>query len=474
MMIYSMSRTRAAGLFLSFGAMCATSNTADAQAGALTKVAKSSEALGTPQTPVLRRSPADTGRMAWGRKDFSRYESADACDRATEQVLAEFRRSRVFDTLPYRLEADTVFTVARDMARTCGSKYTVETIDPRELWSLFRLSQTLGNFDYTKAVIVRQLALSKTLKDSASVLVKGINSYLSGSPPRLDFAQALLKELDAMGPTQKVSQFEGRVALMGYWQTVYNVDSLRVYATAAVEQSRTMSLVEKDEVPIVAPYNALLTLANETQDVAGQEKIFNEALSDVGSWRDGKGAQWTTAMGGLIEMRKALYGKKTKPLAGTFWFNEKGSPRPLPGKMSLIVHVDHTCGEQCFSKYIVLRQLMAKYGDELDVTFVTETRGFAAGTGPLEPADEAKKAASYFLDFLKFPVAVLVDETPWEKIPDGRRFAQPSAIGSMFAGWRTLNTVLIDKEGRIQWLGTIGRVTDERMVTAAIDRLRTQ
>ncbi len=466
MTIYSMSRTRAAGILLSLGAVCAASNTAAAQVGAPTK------AVASPQVPVLRRNPADTGRMAWGRKDFSRYQSADACDRAATQLLVESRRTRVFDTLPYKLEADTVFSVARDMARTCGSKYTVEGTDPRELWSLFRLSQMLGNFDNAKAAVVRQLTLSKTLEDSANVLVKALSLYLSGPPPRLDLAQAVLKELDAMGPTRKVQQFQGRVALMGHWQLVYNADSLLAYATAAVEQSRTMSIVERDEVSLMTPYSALLTLANETQDVAGQEKIFNEALTDVGSWRDGQGARWTTMMGGLIEMRKTLYGKKTKPLASTFWFNTNDSPRPLPGKMSLIIHVSHTCGERCFGLYTLMRQLIAKYGNELDITFVTETRGFAAGTGPLEPKDEAKKASSYFLDFLKLPVAVLVDETPWETIPDGRRIAQPSAIGSMFSGWSALNAILVDKEGRIQWLGTVGSSGDERMIVSAIDRIR--
>lgn len=170
----------------------------------------------------------------------------------------------------------------------------------------------------------------------------------------------------------------------------------------------------------------------------------------------------------LLETRVALYGKKTKPLSGTFWFNNNGVPRPAPGKMSLIVNVSHVCGTGCYGVYNTIRSLQKQYGADLDVTIVTSTVGYATGTGPLAPAEEAQKAADFYLNYLKIPAAILVEETPISKRDDGRILRGTSKFAETFA---SMNAVLVDRNGVIRWLGLIQSTKDKRMINAAIVRV---
>jgi hypothetical protein len=418
------------------------------------------------------RSPADTGRMAWGHNDYSRYTSADPCNLAFMHVWEEYRRVYVPDTGRYAVARDTVPTAVLNAARECGSRFSVESIDPRELWSLMRISLVLEEDAKAKAAFERRYSLVTTPMERAATLVKGIQTYLQSAPPRLEMARELLRRIDSLGPSAKIAQYNARLAIMDYWHMVYDVDSLRAHANAAIERLQVMTQDERDAVDVTPPYEKLLLVANEQQDLDEQERLFDQALADVGGWREGRGSQWTGPMMSLLETRKAIYGKKTRALSGAFWFNHGGVPRPAPGKLSLIVHVSHLCSVRCYPLYAVVRQLHRQYGDELDITFVTDTRGFAPGTGPLSPEEEAKEAAKYFIDFLKFPVALLVDETPHTKRSDGRLVYKTSPIGEMFNGWQMVNAVLIDKEGRIRWLGALRNGMDKRMIESAITKAK--
>ena len=439
-------------------------------AGALALVA------GSITAPLLsaqsRQAPADTGRMAWGHKDYTRYTSVDQCDRAAMHVWADVGRVYVPDTGQYSAKADTVPSAVIAAARACGTKFTAADTDPRELWSLMRLSLILGNDAQAKAVVERQYALAKTSSERATVLTTAIATYMGFAPPRLSAAQALLARLDSLGPTEKVAQFNARLDIMKYWHTLYDVDSLRAHANAALDRIQAMTQDERDAVPVYEPYMELLMIANEQQDLETQQKLLDRALADVGTWREGRGAEWTGPSSSLLETRRAIYGKKARPLAGSFWFNNGGVPKPAPGKLSLLVHVSHVCSVQCFPLYTLIRQLNRQYGSELDITFVTDTRGFAPGTGPIPANEEAQHASKYFHEFLKLPVGLLVDETPFTKRPDGRLVHKTSPIGELFNGWRMVNAVLIDAGGRIRWLGALSSGSDKRMIESAINKAK--
>ncbi len=421
-------------------------------------------------TPL--RTSTDTARMSWGRQEFSRYTSAAACDRAILQMQSEVGRDRTLDTIPYAVFSDTLSTLARKVAEYCGRRFSVESTNPNELLSLLRIALALGDSAKARAVLQRQLSLAVNPADLALRCVEAIHLLLDASPPRLADVRAVLHRLDDLGPDVITKQFHARVLLLDYWKTAYDRDSLRKHAAAAVALIQAMNQEQRDSLGLYyQPYEALLDLENEEQDLAAQEKWIDQAMIDVGRWRNGMSQFWIGRLNKLLQTRKSLYGKQTRSLPGRYWFNTANEPRPVPGRVSLLIRVNHTCGERCFPQYTLIRQLKATYGDALDITLITETRGFVVGSGPLLPAEEAPRAAAYFLEFLKLPVGLLVDEVPYVKRPDGRLVWQISPIGRIFNDWNDANAVLIDASSSIRWLGLIESDRDKRFATAAIDRV---
>lgn len=102
------------------------------------------------------------------------------------------------------------------------------------------------------------------------------------------------------------------------------------------------------------------------------------------------------------------------------------------------------------------------------MTLVTETDGFLwfhQGTPLLTPHEEAKELAHFYLDVLKLPVALLVDETPITKRPDGEIRRGRTPIRNLAGGWNERNLMLVDRDGRIQWLGNWDSLSwDRRLI----------
>jgi hypothetical protein len=416
------------------------------------------------------RTAADTGRMTWGHQDYSRYTSADACDGAVRDMTAEIWRTHVVDTLPYDVHADTLPTAAVTVAHACAGHFNVSSTNPSELWSLLRLSVEMGNAHQAEQVVEHQMSLAQTPADKAHVLSGAIQTYLSAHPPMVAQAQRLLPQLDAIGSAAPFAQYGAHSAFMHYWHSVYNADSLRQEAKTSVALLKKMTPDERDMVNVFQPYMELIFLASTAHDLATQKTLINQGLADVGAWREGRGSDRFLKAERLLETQTSLYGKATRALNGKYWFNDGGTPHPAPGKVSLLIHVDHSCGMRCYPLYAVIRYLSKKYGQNLDITLITDTKGYAPGTGPLLPDQEAPQVSHYYLDFLKLPTALLVDVSPTVKQPDGHIEHQPSPIGQMFDEWQLINTVLIDRDGKIQWLGELSSADDQRMAEFAIDR----
>jgi hypothetical protein len=88
----------------------------------------------------------------------------------------------------------------------------------------------------------------------------------------------------------------------------------------------------------------------------------------------------------------------------------------------------------------------------LEIVLVTGTQGYSWSSPPQTPADEAKTDAWYFSQFLKLPFTVVVQETPFQRKPDGRR------VGGMTDFQRQypiVSRVLVGRDGRIYslWVG---------------------
>lgn len=425
----------------------------------------------------LQTTPADTGRMAYGHQDWKRYTTPPPCDRAVASETAESQRKhdRPAELPSVGLDTTSMLPVtlppsAVAAAKHCAPQVAVATTARRDLWSLFRLLLARNDDSAASAVVQRQLRLVRSAANQGAVLLTAIQNGLAARPARLAAAQGWLRQMDVLGPSVRVSQYNGHLQLLEYWQTAYTPDSIRAHVTTLLRLLRPMTAEERDLIDASAPYEALLQLANDTNDVASAQSIIAREKRDISGWRGDGGAQMAADAEQLLAMQTTLYGKRTRALQGTYWFNIGGTPRPAPGSVSLLVHVDHTCGIRCYPLYALLRQIQSRYGD-VALTLMTETHGWAIGTGVLPPAAEADTVSHYYLDFLKLPAALVVDRSPVSKKADGHVIHGISPIGSMFNGWKGVNAILVDRDATIRWIGMLRDETDLRRVSFVIERL---
>jgi hypothetical protein len=406
------------------------------------------------------RVRADTGRMAWGRDDFSSFTDADYCDRAIIAMLREL--GRVPHPTLYQSEQDSLPTAARLIAQRCGVHLTVPDVPPATLWGLIRLSlsvaahaadahSTIGNAR-AAAAVERLRALAATPTERAWVLTNAIRTYLTAPIPRLDAARVLLRELEAQQPAVMTEQFQGQVAFMLYWIRV-NLDSARHHATQATKIAKSLTPQERDDTDLLlTPYFTLLDLANDAGDLQAQQDILTQTMNEVGEWRRGSD-NLLNLMQAQFNVRQSLYGKTAVPLEGEHWFNTGDTPHPTPGKISLLLRLDHMCGSGCRGIYALIRDLHQRYGNDLDITVITETRGFTIGTNVIPVDEEIRRVSEYFLKEQQLPVSLLIDERPYTKGRNGRVQYQTTAIGRIFQGLPGMNAILIDRNQTIRWIG---------------------
>jgi hypothetical protein len=82
---------------------------------------------------------------------------------------------------------------------------------------------------------------------------------------------------------------------------------------------------------------------------------------------------------------------------------------------------------------------------------VFKTQGYSWSSPPQSAADEAKTIAWYYAEHLKVPFTLVVEETPFTKLPDGRRIPGRTAFQQTYMPPQAL----IGRDGRIytSWIG---------------------
>jgi hypothetical protein len=93
------------------------------------------------------------------------------------------------------------------------------------------------------------------------------------------------------------------------------------------------------------------------------------------------------------------------------------------------------------------------------------SRTTAGGLQVRTPAEEADDARAYLLDYLHLPAALVVDETPYRRLPDGRRVDGAVAFEQRYGS--NTRYVISDREGR---LTAFGSDMNEDLLAAYIGR----
>ncbi len=418
------------------------------------------------------KSPADTGRMAWGRIDFSRYVGARPCDRAIRAT--EFLSSRTYNRdTAFRIAASNaadapIAPEALTVAKACGGEFTLATIDPAELWSLLRISFALQNDAQALAAFERRLSLAESVDEQITALAKGVDQMFREPPVRLANIMDLLGRLDALGEPAVMQRIDIRMQLLEYWYDRYQIDSVQVYAARILALSAPLSPAQQNAIELKDVWDKLLVIANTTGDIRAQRRVLDSALVHFAGWRGGQGGQWVTGRTQLVDTREATYGKKTRALPADAWANDGGIARPVLGKLSVILKTNHNCGAKCYDQYNIIRQLIAQHGENLDLTFAVGTNGYAPGSGVLTPTEEVVAIKHYFVQYHQLPVAIAVFNSEVDTLDDGRIARRTSSLNTAFGD---ADAIIIDKDGFVRWIGPLKSRHDRRMIDAAINHI---
>jgi hypothetical protein len=96
------------------------------------------------------------------------------------------------------------------------------------------------------------------------------------------------------------------------------------------------------------------------------------------------------------------------------------------------------------------------------MTIVDATRGYYMNAGPLSPKQEADTLAYFYRTVLGAPAAVLVNEAPAHRKPDGRIIRGATENQNAYRGGALF---IVDQQQRIQFVSRNFTVDEKRVVS---------
>jgi hypothetical protein len=461
-------------------------------------------AAATPDAPVdsldarYASVTTDTGDLAPGNTDFTRYTIPGLCVAAVSNAVDVFQHTITQQLHVRQLRSstpagDTIPASVRMLAQKCGARFTVA--GPRtddDLADLFTLALAAGNDELANAVLGRRLARATTDSMRAAILHGTVTMSLAAAPRRVSLALAAATRLDALSPTVQALKLKNHAALMWDATARFDVPVMRREAERIIALGQgPITTFRYEYLPIIGAYMVLGQIAYvEAPDSV--MTVMARAKADLGRFPPGDefppdipfspimSVHFRTAT--LEQIRDHLLpfngqqyaGTTLPPVSASYWFPKAPEQwPPSAGHPSVVFYggeLQQMCarndwgilggaiGEHSFCDplYTALPQWAILYGDRLAMTLVAQTRGFAARSVPLAPSAEADTLGWFFREHLKLPVTVgIVVDSVWRlPIPDGRHFWSDTTFYGSFSGGR-LVVLLYDARGTPIYVGDL-------------------
>jgi len=414
---------------------------------------------------------ADTGRMTPGYRDISRYDTPGYCVAAIIGLGQETWRSHERDTLAVESPHDSLAPAAIAIGQKCAGRFTVTNTDPHELFNLMRLSLMTGDTATMTAAINRRFTLATTAEARGNILLDAVEELLNSRPVHPDLAAALLVRMDSLGAGARYPRLYAHNLFFG--RGTRNGDTLMIAREADALKTVTaqFTLAERRELPteiskqtMAAIYITWLrhkpTLGADIDRLVTQEFIPSMRAEGIDE-------NVVQAFAQRINGLASSVGTPAPPLALQHVFNAGSDKiKPAPGKVTLLVEVEKGSGLPD-GRTSMLRRLHDKYASQgLDIVIIERTQGFSWSSPPQTPSDEAASDAWYYLDYLKLPFTLVVQETPFKHRPDGRLV--PGNIP--FEQQYMTRQILVGRDQKVftQWIGFESETQLDMMVRMAL------
>lgn len=419
---------------------------------------------------------------------MSRYVTPGQCLRMTRRMFDAYWRDRHPDTLQYDPANTHLSDDALQAGRACAARFSVAAAPPATLLDLAQLYEVTGQSANAQAAIDRlaRTSASQPVARQAWMWESLVTRLLDQTPSDLPFARRALAKLDALGAPAALSRVRAHTALSRYTFAMGDVTSALQEADTALAASAVMPHDDRVDNPgaIVAAYVALADPTSVTRSASVTKAIFDTALARIG-----------TLPGASAMIRQAAYpyavlGAHVTGLHATYWYpsaHATADSLPRQNGVTVVTFVFSGCGGRCYPTYATLDRLYTTFdtprntsagssnatsgkGTPVSQLFVTSTRGFFLQFQPPTPAAEAALTRDYFLDYLKLPGTLAVEESNFTIIPDRRRVNKPTPIENQLSHGKS--TVVIDRTGTVRFVTDAGPKT-ERVLHSVIAALLT-
>lgn len=372
-------------------------------------------------------------------------------------------------------------------AQRCLARFAaVESMPVTSFSVLMPLYLQAGWDDKAKAIMERRIAAVTRDKNADAELAAVIDTAVQISlgrgpgigvrPPRLAMA---LEIVDKYLPqvADRLARLSMRVKLMSHGAFSGDTpDTAQLDRVVAQIAAIVDSLTAREREKLEEEYG----IRAEGGDFAERHEAQLKMSLDKRVFRDSL-RQSTAA---LVAMRRARFAKMTglrpeafpipigeraPPINGEIWLGrENPSPRPVPGRVSLMVFLSHgeCTNPSCAEHLVPLRRLAARF-PALEITIVAETRGyFMYLKESITPLREAELTKQWLESFgVTAPLAMSVTQAWHLPEPDARRLSRATDNRTNYSfgeTWKPENgrALLVDENGIIAHADGIVRVTE--------------
>ena len=409
---------------------------------------------------------------------YDSYPRAAACASALERLHMRSDWLNVTSNERYdpeRLADSTARSAAaRCLARQYSAGVDVARAPERDVAALFAAGRGLADDAMAERALARALRRHRLRFDSASVFWTAAASYAAGLPTRLPESQEMARWLDSLGVVGErfwlpqdslwISQHSSPAYLA---QAMFDTAAMRAELSGLRRNYVAVpkGALKGTEYAAITSQSTelLLTLVQHPRADSAVAALKARALQILGPHQE------ESRFGGAME----LLGEPFGPLHPDFWFSENPADTLLPrkGRVTLVQYISMPlCG--CKATFATARRLKEKFGEKLDLLFLTQTSGHFDRQVQLPPSEEARQIGRRLLEVDKLPATIGVYRTAFvpNPDPDSRLVAQP--VDELKRVRFSSSALLIDRRGVFVLAGDLGLSPDgERALEALVTSL---
>lgn len=354
---------------------------------------------------------------------------------------------------------DTPLRFAVASAKECAARFTAADVPPRDLIGYGTALLRAQEWEPADAAFHRllQLLANASLYQKARALYLIVDAY-AGTTGQLSTALAYQAQLEALGSQAAPERMLGQLSIAERGRIADSLTLVETALTAARAASRAMTGDTAKHYAFTSAY-----VYGLLADLYVRRHQFDKAVATIVEGRNTLvpiRRSVLQVLGGA-ERRYQMLGQPAPMLTASIWYGADGAAtvRPAHDVPSLVVFVQHTCGDRCYPGYAVLRRLYVKYASTgLQIVFVSRTVGSFNGD-LVTPEREAELTRRYFVDSLALPpLTIALWKTPFEKrARDGRMMAQstPNERAYQLNSSAPLPVYVVDRKGIIQAITSI-------------------